>query len=305
MSYPPATWRIRGAKNFRSTTRKPTNPRAAGREWLALADAIERAGARVAVMPPADLEPPLTGMVYTANAGALFPDGFLVSRMWASHRDTEAEHVSAAMEALGVPVRQAEHVWEGQADICTLPGNRYILTYGVRSVPESAAEVRARLPEGARVLEVEIREPYFHGDTCMASLATPKGPVLLLCHEAIVSPSLDEIAAFAEGVEVLRVSEADTLAYACNALAVGTHWLAPRGLSEDCKQAIAARGLEVVELELSELFGKGGGGPRCMVNELDLLAPAPELPEAYALAAQRQRLGELIDGYPESAERSG
>lgn len=301
MSYPPAAWRIRGAKNFRSANRQETDPRAAGREWLALADAIERAGGRVVVLPPAASDPPLTGMMYTANAGAYFASGFAISRMWAEHRLTESDHVSDFMTRLGIPVVRAEHVWEGQADICTLPGERYILTYGVRSVAESASEVRARLPAGARVLEVEIRDPYFHGDTCMASLRTPKGPALLLCHEALVAPSADAIAAFAEGVEVVRVSEADTLAYACNALAIGGHWLAPRGISAELRATIAALGLEVVELELSELFGKGGGGPRCMVNELGVMAAFPEVADGVAYSAQREELVRVVEAYPSAA----
>lgn len=301
MSYPPARWHIRGGSNFRSVTRQSTDPRSAAQEWLVLADAIEEAGARVVVLPPPSVEPPLTGMVYTANAGAFFPGGFTTSKMWAEHRVSEPMHVAAFFESLGVPVSHAEHVWEGQADICTLPDDRYILTYGVRSVAESAAEVRGRLPRGARALEVQIRDPYFHGDTCMALLRTPRGPALLLCHEAVVAPSIDEIVGFAEGIEVIRVSEADTLAYACNALAVGERWLAPTGLSAELRRTVGARGLEVVELDLSELFGKGGGGPRCMVNELDIMTPFPEPPGEARFSTQRPRLVEAIAAYPQSA----
>lgn len=301
MSYPPARWHIRGGSNFRSVTRQTTDPRGAAQEWLVLADSIEEAGARVVVLPPPAVEPPLTGMVYTANAGAFFPGGFTTSKMWAEHRIAETLHVAGFFESLGVPVSHASHVWEGQADICTLPDNRYILTYGVRSVAESAGEVRERLPQGARVLEVQIRDPYFHGDTCMALLRAPGGPVLLLCHEAIVAPSVDEIVGFAEGIEVIRVSEADTLAYACNALAVGERWLAPQGLSGELRRAVGERGLEVVELDLSELFGKGGGGPRCMVNELDIVAPFPDAPDQVRFSTLRPRLVEAIAAYPQSA----
>ena len=97
-------------------------------------------------------------------------------------------------------------------------------------------------------------------------MTTPKGPVLLACEAALVDRSLADVRAFARGVEVVPVSEADARAYACNALAVGTTWLVPRGVSDELLKRVASFGLEIVELDLSELFGKGGGGPRCLVN---------------------------------------
>src|SRR5262249_10110240 len=93
MSHPGPDWQIRGAQNFRSVARSGTNPRRAMFEWLSLCDAITRAGGRILVMPPAAVVPPLTGMVYTANAGQLFhrPEewSYLVSRMAVTHRQAE------------------------------------------------------------------------------------------------------------------------------------------------------------------------------------------------------------------------
>src|SRR5436190_2546374 len=98
MSYPGTRWQIRGGENFRSRSRASTNPRQAMKEWLRLCDAITHAGGRILVMPPVD-EPPLTGMIYTANAGALFRRGdgwtFVVSRMSVAHRQAERARVHA------------------------------------------------------------------------------------------------------------------------------------------------------------------------------------------------------------------
>src|SRR5260370_18885807 len=99
MSYPGPGWHIRGGENFRSETRSETNPRRALKEWIALCDAITRAGGHILVMPPAAVDPPLTGMVYTANAGQLFRIGerslFLLSNMSVVHRQKEREPVAA------------------------------------------------------------------------------------------------------------------------------------------------------------------------------------------------------------------
>src|SRR5262249_17472789 len=139
----------------------------------------------------------------------------------------------------------------------------------------SVDEVRARLPLGAHTLDLRLRDPFFHGDTCLDPISTPKGPVLLVCGSALGDRSLSDVRAFVGGVEVVPVSEADARAYACNALAVGNTWLVPQGVSGELLQQMASFGLEVVELDLSELFGKGGGGPRCLVNVLPRLADVP------------------------------
>ena len=58
----------------------------------------------------------------------------------------------------GVPTAECPYTWEGQADVATLPGGRYLLTWGVRSVRESLDMVRKYLPQGARVLDIKLRE---------------------------------------------------------------------------------------------------------------------------------------------------
>lgn len=298
MSYPNPRWRIRGGNNFRSQARAATNPRSALVEWLALADAITDAGGWVMVMPPPD-DGDHTGMIYTANAGQIFAGRrFVVSRMQSPHRAGEARAIAAFMRRLGVTVVEPQATWEGQAEICALPNNRYILSFGVRSDETSVDEIRRFLPAGAEVLTVRLRQPFFHGDTCLAAIDTPKsGPVLLACPEALVDRSLDELQRFARDVELLPVDEADARAYACNALCVGERWLHPRGISTVLRGRLERRGLVPVELDFAELFEKGGGGPRCLVNALGALP----LPEALCLATQRRFLAELKALYPKAA----
>ena len=184
MSYPAKRWTIRGGENFRSKQKQATNPRAAMHEWLTLCDAITKHGGRILVMPPADVDPPLTGMMYTANAGALFKQGdswtWMLSKMSVAHRQAEQAHIKAFWAEAGVTTTAAEHTWEGQADVATLPGNRFLLTWGVRSVKESLDEVHKRLPTGARTLDIKLREPWFHGDTCMDAMTTRGGDTVLL-----------------------------------------------------------------------------------------------------------------------------
>jgi N-dimethylarginine dimethylaminohydrolase len=304
MSYPAAQWQIRGGENFRSKARAATNPQAAMREWLTLCDAITRCGGHILVMPPPrDANPPLTGMMYTANSGAMFKVGdrwtWLLPKMSVAHRQAEREHIRAFWGEAGVPIDEAAAAWEGQADVATLPGNRFLLSWGVRSVRESLEPVRKLLPPGARVLEVRLRDPYFHGDTCLDAMTTRGGDTVLLAFGgALVDKTIPELRTFAgDRVEVLPIDEDDALGYACNALCVDGTVLMPSGLSTGLRGHLLRRGFKIEELELPELFGKGGGGPRCLVNELRgfvLTADAPDY------VSQRDHLYQLAERYPES-----
>lgn len=303
MSYPAAKWTIRGGENFRSKARAATNPRAAMREWLTLCDAITKHGGRILVMPPPDVEPPLTGLMYTANSGAMFKVGdhwkWMLPSMSVEHRRAEKEHIKAFWSEAGVPVEESLHTWEGQADVATLPGNRFVLTWGVRSVKESLDDVRRRLPPGARVLEVKLRDPWFHGDTCLDAMQTPgRDTVLLAFGGALVDRTISELRSFAgDQVDVLPIDEDDCLGYAANSLCVNGAVLMPTGLSTALRGHLLRRGFTIEELDLPELFGKGGGGPRCLVNELRGFVLTEQAPD---YVSRRDQLHDLAERYPES-----
>jgi N-dimethylarginine dimethylaminohydrolase len=309
LCHPGPNWHIRGGENFRSEERRPTSPRKAMAEWLALADAIVDLGGEVVVMPPPDTDPPLTGAIYAANHGAIFSNeggtSFLAAKMSVAHREAETPHVmSFVAEALGLTVEAAEHVWEGQADIATLAPGHYVLTFGVRTVYEACAMVRARLEPGATVREVRLRAPYFHGDTCISALhPVPDRTLLLVCAESLVDDKPKDLA-LAPGVEVMTISEKDALAYACNALQVGDTLLSPKGVSDKLLHAIDDAGISIREMDFAELFGKGGGGPRCLVNVLRGF-DAGRVPDAVRYTHEKARLEALLQTYPETGPDSG
>ncbi len=306
MSPPPRGWKIRGGTNYKSKTHPAVNPRKALEEWLRLADAIESAGGKVGVVEPSE-EPLLTGMMYTANAGWLRAAGtdpvFRLANVSVAHRKAERPFLDLALVAAGFRTEHSNAVWEGQADMCHLP-DRLILTYGVRSTRESVEEVADALPPGALFHAARLREPYFHGDTCMDALAAPKGPVWFAFPGAFASAEeYDAAKVFAAGAaEVIEISEADALAYACNSLAVGEELLVPTGLSRRFKDAARAQAFKLRELDFGELFGKGGGGPRCLVNELRGM---PEIPASLAYRRIRPSLAGRVATYPTSSEAAG
>jgi N-dimethylarginine dimethylaminohydrolase len=299
MSPPPPSWRIRGGANYRSVSRKQVNPRRALAEWLALADAIEATGAVVNVVPyPRDVPEPLTGLMYTANAGWLrAPSRFRVARLTVAHRQAEREYLSGLFSVLfGWQVEESGALWEGQADMCRLSDAMVLLSYGVRSTRESVDEIASLLPPSQDHRSVQLREPFFHGDTCMNVLAGST-PLFLVLPSAFATQmeyrkARDAASAVAE---ILEITEADALAYACNSLGLGDEILIPTGLSDGLRRMLSERGYRLRQLDFTELFGKGGGGPRCLVNDLGSSAPPPT---ASRYGELRAALHAMLEDYP-------
>ena len=79
----------------------------------------------------------------------------------------------------------------------------------------------------------------------------------------------------------------------------GSLRIGPAGLSSTLRGHLVRRGFQLEELELGELFGKGGGGPRCLVNEMRGLVLNEGAPSYEAL---RERLHALMESYPEKVE---
>lgn len=278
LSYPSKSWRIIGAKNPHSEERPQTSAKQAKIEWVRVADALVGAGAEVVVLPPPEIEPPMTGLLYTANAGQLF-DRFRLSQMTAAHRREESAVLSQFLEGLGIETERAEHPWEGQAEIITDGSGRYLLTWGVRSSPESVEEVQAALPQGSSSLGVRIRPPFYHGDTCLGFFQNSAGrSVLLVYLGALLDKTREELESFVgPDTEVYPILEQDALLYACNSVCINGTLLHPKGLSQGLLSALQQRGFRLVEVPLDELCGKGGGGPRALVNRLGDISVPSEL----------------------------
>lgn len=279
MSPPRPDWALRGRANFRSERASAPDAHAARREWTTLADAIVAAGGDVLVCPPPP-DPLLTGMIYTAEAGelAIHPDDgpvWLLPEMAVAHRRREAPHIAAFMREIGLPCARVNATWEAQGDAIRATSWRQIVhTWGrgpaARTERAAYAAVAPRLsPEH---LHLPFRaDPYFHGNTFMNVYASPQADangLLVICPDAIAPHDYARLLAFLGDPAVHEISIDDSLGYDTNSLQVGHTVIAPTTLSAPTRRALQAIGLHVHSLDLSELFGKGGGAPVCLTNRL-------------------------------------
>ena len=209
MSPPGKDWQLRGRANFRSGDAAQVDPGAAFVEWTSLVAAIEDAGGQVLALPPSEA---LTGLPYCAEAGhALLPEGadarprFLLPRMWAKHRVEEAVRWQPMVERLGFRSLHGESgFWEGQGDVASFRGSE-ILFFGGRTDAEGLAAYRSHFAQDA--LEIEIRQPAFHGNVALLSIESCD--CIVVCPSLLVGDSMDKLKERFGASSLLDISEAE------------------------------------------------------------------------------------------------
>ncbi len=292
MSPPGAGWRLRGRANFRSEAAAlagGVDARAAIREWIALADAVEARGGRVVcLVPEPDTE--LTGLPYAAECGQIVEhDGalcFLLPSMAAAHRRGERDAWRPVAAALGLrPVELPEGLWEAQGDVAELHG-RTLLFWGGRT--DRAGVLAAARYFPADAILVEVRQPAFHGN--MAALPLEAAGKLLVCPEVIVGDGLARLEA-AFGADALATVSLDEIrSYATNGLPIGREVLAPHLTPPRVVELLRSWGLGVVLLPMVELCEKAGGASRCLVSRARVDAARIAVPAAHDYRVQRARI---------------
>lgn len=303
LSPPRRDWTVRGRSNFKSQTAGDTPPGKALEEWSGLAEAIERAGGKVLVMPP----PPhlaLTGLPFTAEAGHfVVHEGhptFLLPNVTPAHRRDEATFIAGFAEALGWRTIAIAAKWEGQGDAFRIDARKTIHTYGIgtsaRTSREALDEIAPYFP-GERLAVGFHADPWFHGNTFLAPFHSSRADetVLCVCPDALLAGERERLEAFVAGntstsASVVFLPRAQSLAYATNSLQVCRTVIAPRGVSPDLHALWRGRlGLEVVELDFEILFHQGGGAAVCLSNRLDGVR-ADAIPQHLTLTALKNRL---------------
>lgn len=280
LSPPRLDWALRGKANFRSREAQAPDARRARREWAQLAGAIVAAGGEVLVCPPHP-EQPLTGMIYTAEAGEFFrrPDGrpgFLLPNMASAHRRAEASWIGQVLTGWGFVVEAIGQAgrprWEAQGDAIRAGAPAKIVhTFGLGPDARSEAGAYQQVAErmgGAHIL-IEFRaDPWFHGNTFLNIYRGAKELLMIVCPDALSPEEYARLREFMSEARVHEITRAESLGYDTNALQVNQTVIAPMTLSEGSDRALQEVGLEPQRLDLSELFLKGGGAPVCLSNRL-------------------------------------
>ncbi len=272
--------------------RKRVDVELARRQWHGLARELIEHGAEVCVIEPHQR---LTGLVYPANAGFLYPPGgdgaktFHLSNLLPT-RAGERDVYRPFIRAMGYATADIRARFEGEADF--FPAGRFMIftwgrierqrfvprlglppwqrIYGFRSERGALGELEQIA--GARpILALELTlEAHYHGDTVLCSFG-PGREFLLAYLDGLSAEAQTRLRAeFAENL--IELSPDDGAMYAANAFQTdfeGRQFLfLPNGVSERLLAQIRERGVDPVVVEASEFLAKGGGSIKCMILDL-------------------------------------
>jgi N-dimethylarginine dimethylaminohydrolase len=309
--------------------RKRVDPELARRQWHSLARALVAHGTEVCVI---DAQPKLSGLVYPANAGFLYPlvfaaDGrrssqerkfFYLAHLLPS-RVAERDVYRPFIRAMGYETREIQARFEGEADF--FPAGRFMLfthgtierqrfvprlgippwkrIYGFRSETAALDELRPIVGERP-VLTLELcREAHYHGDTVLCSFG-PEREFLLAYMEGLTPASRARLREEFRN-NLVELAAHDAALYAANSFQVDEggklYLFLPEGISDELISQVRVRAVEPVLVNVSEFLAKGGGSIKCMILDLGPRDEQPSDPAAIEFRAKRayQRL------FPEAA----
>ncbi len=240
----------------------------AQQQWNALAQAI----GEVAQVERVSAAQGVPDMVFTANAGLVLGNTFILSRFRHVERQGEEAQFAHwfAQQGFKVVTLAPELTFEGAGDALLDRRQPLLwLGYGHRSHAQCAPLIAAMLDIDVEPLKL-VDERFYHLDTCFCPL---EDGTLLYYPAAFDAASQARIAARVPAKRRIAVSDRDALDFACNAVNCGRHVFLNRA-SEQLVQALAAHGYLVRQTPLSE-FMKAGGAAKCLTLKLNELRAPP------------------------------
>jgi N-dimethylarginine dimethylaminohydrolase len=256
-------------------------------QWHDYVDALLDGGVDVYVFEPVE---DLTGMVFTANAGFLkgrldderstTEKTFYPSHFTAEHRVPEADAYVEFFESFGFEVDDYPADWrfEGEADAFPIGRSgdlEWLFTYGFRSEPNVGDWLEEEIV-GETFHRFRLTDPkYYHGDCLICDLGGP----LLAWKGGLEDESAERLESVF-GDRIVDLDDTDAEQFIGNSFYVETEGerllYAPAAIRDATRARIEERGVDVVPVDISEFFGKGGGGPKCMVFNLGEIDPDEE-----------------------------
>lgn len=236
-------------------------PAAAASQHAEMVDAYEQSGVRCHFLKP---DPALPYQVFTRDSSTMGPYGTVVTQLNQSWRRGEYAAVIRFHQEAEIPIRGmiTAGSLEGGDVVLVEPG-AVMIGNGESRTEEAAARQLARWFEedGWEARVQPIPERYVHLDVLVSILA-PK--LAAVCVDELPSGGLAWLRA--RGFEIIEISARQAFSLGVNAISLGgERILSPAGA--DLNEQLRARGLEVLEPELS-MFTLGGGGPHCLAEAL-------------------------------------
>lgn len=234
---------------------RQSNRAVAEEQWQRLRGVlVDELGVKISLIRP---EAGLPDMVFTANAGLVWKNKFIVSNFRYPARQGEAPHYAKWFGERGYEIVHlpAEYNFEGEGDLLRC-GALWFAGYHIRSDVMAHQRVAAVVED--EILSLELTNDWFyHLDTCFCPLAEG---------QALYYPAaFDEYAlrVLQQHIPTLiAVDKVEADRFACNAVVAGNKIVLNTGCPK-IRRHLEELGFTVFETPLDE-FIKAGGSAKCL-----------------------------------------
>lgn len=236
-------------------------PAAAASQHAEMVDAYEQSGVRCHFLKP---DPALPYQVFTRDSSTMGPYGTVVTQPNQSWRRGEYAAVIRFHQEAEIPIRGmiTAGSLEGGDVVVVEPGAVMIGNGESRTEEAAARQLATWFEEDGWEARVQpIPERYVHLDVLVSILA-PK--LAAVCVDELPSGGLAWLRA--RGFEIIEISARQAFSLGVNAISLGGERILSAAGAE-LNEQLRARGLEVLEPELS-MFTLGGGGAHCLAQAL-------------------------------------
>ncbi len=252
---PPTYFGIEYEINPWMSRSRQSDQQTASPQWRQLRRILEESlGIDVRIVEP---EPGLPDMVFTANAGFVWNNRFIVSNFRYNVRRGEAPHFEQWFRDRGFEiVRLPQHyLFEGEGDLLKC-GRTWFAGYHIRSDIIAHQKIAEIIEQ--EILSLELTSDWFyHLDTCFCPLADD----LALFYPGAFDPYALKV--LEDNIpRLIEVSEQEAGRFACNAIVSGRSIV----MNEGCpriREQLQSLGFTVFETPLDE-FLKAGGSAKCL-----------------------------------------
>jgi len=234
----------------------------AARQHAEMVSAYEEAGVRCHYLEP---DPALAYQVFARDSSAMGPNGTVITQLAQYWRRGEYAPAIRFHQEAGIPIQAmiTAGSLEGGDVMIVGPGTVLIGAGETRTQEAAANQLAAWYREDGWEARVQpIPERYVHIDVLVAVLAEKLAAV---CSDALPASAVQWLRG--KGFDLIEVSEEQAFTLGVNAISLGDERVISAIGARELNEALRARGIGVVEVDL-DMFTLGGGGAHCLAQAL-------------------------------------
>jgi arginine deiminase len=227
-----------------------------------LVAAYEEAGVACHFLEP---DAALPNQVFTRDSTAMGPNGTVITQLAQPWRRGEYAPAIRFHQEAGIPIRGMVTAGSLEGgDVMIVEAGAVLIGSGETRTQEAAANQLAGWfrEDGWEARVQPFPERYVHIDVLVAVLAEK---LAAACAEVLPGAAIDWLRG--KGFDLIEVSAEQAFTLGLNAISLGRDRVISAAAAEELNAMLRARGLEVIEVDLS-MFTLGGGGAHCLGQAL-------------------------------------